>query len=383
MPTVNDPMVVTGTGLITPVGHDSISASSAIRAGISRFQEIPELATTTGATYTGAVAYGITDGRSGSGRLLSMAIPAVKEALYSAEEYCHAINLSESRMIISLPPLERPSYDNFEITDIVTMLEIAQLEDLQRHSNVASSSLDEIVLPSYQEDGKLENPEMPIFVEIIREGNNGGVKALEKAENLLRKTSVRHCIVGAVDSLVEFPALAWLDEAGRIKTEARPYGFIPGEAAAFLVVELESEAARRGAPTIAEIMAPVNTIEEAIIAGDLPLRGRGLSEAILGTLVGSGVDPDWIICDLNGEYNRTKEWALALGRVFAYRGIVPELWHPAENIGDIGAASALVFTVVAIEGIKQGYFPGDNVLIWTSSDSGGRGALMVGKPTFS
>jgi 3-oxoacyl-[acyl-carrier-protein] synthase-1 len=203
---------------------------------------------------------------------------------------------------------------------------------------------------------------------------------LEKAGYLLRTTSLSHCIVGAVDSLVEFPALAWLEEAGRVKTDDRSDGFIPGEAAGFLVLELGSEAARRGALPMAEIKAPVTTREEATIFGDMPLRGHGLAEAILGTLARSWVVPNWIICDLNGEYYRSKEWALAMAEIFADRGTVPELWHPAENIGDVGAASAIVFSVVAMAGLRHGYFQGDNVLVWTSSDSGGRGAVIVAKP---
>ena len=373
----NDPIVVTGAGLVTPVGHDSLSAAIAIRSGISRFQEIPGFATSAGAAYTGAQVYGVTDGRSGSGRLLSMAIPAAREALFSAEEFYEEIDLSLSRLLLSLPPSERPSYDDFGEADLSSFLEATQLEGLRKSLPPAGARVDGAAFLNQQEAILSDKREAPPSVEIFRDGNCGGITCLKRAEHLLHNTALRHCIVGAFDSLVEFPALAWLEEAGRVKTDDRPYGFIPGEAAAFLVLELRSEALRRGAPPLAEIMTPVTTREDATIFADLPLRGRALSEAIQATLTGSGVDPDFIICDLNGEYYRSKEWALAMGGVFKNKEVVPELWHPAENIGDVGAASAIVCAIVAMNGLRQGYFHGDNALVWTSSDAGGRGAVMV------
>ena len=48
-----DPLVVTGAGLVTPVGHDCASSAAAIRAGVSRFSDIPKFATATGAGAVG------------------------------------------------------------------------------------------------------------------------------------------------------------------------------------------------------------------------------------------------------------------------------------------------------------------------------------------
>lgn len=344
-----DKVVITGMGMITSVGHDSVTAPAAVWSGISRVGEIPNFVTRNGATSVGGFVYGITDQRSGSDRLLSMAIPAAQEALFMAEEFYEDLDLNSGKLFLSLSPPERPVYEEFDRDDMQTLLELAQAEKL--HS-----------------------------VELIREGHAGGIIALSESITLLREKKAKVCIVGGVDSLVEYPSLAWLEEKGRLKTDDRPTGFIPGEAAAFLVLELASTSRKRGAPILGEIIRTAYTMEEAHISSDKPLIGKGLAESIkrsLNSKEGEVDKIDGIICDLNGEYYRMKEWALAMGRVFDGSALLPELWHPAEFFGDVGAASAVVCTAIAVSAINNGYFSGPYVIIWASSDNGGRGSVLL------
>lgn len=346
---INERVVITGVGMVTPVGHDSIMAPASINAGISRFNEIPDFVTKKGAASVGSFAYGITDDRSGSDRLLSMAIPAAQEALFMAEEFYDDLNIPEGVLFLSLSPKERPTYEEFDQDDTRDLLELAEIE--------AISS-----------------------VEIIKEGHSGGVIALSKSIFLLRQKKAKVCIVGGVDSLVEYPTLAWLEENRRLKTDDRPYGFIPGESAAFLVLELESTAMQRGAPILAQIINTGYAIEEANMFSDKPLYGLGLPESINTTLINSNLSSDQIngmICDLNGEYYRMKEWSLAQSRIFDGSTPVPQLWHPAEYIGDVGASSVIVFTALAVAGINNDYFCGEKLLVWSSSDMGGRGSVIL------
>jgi 3-oxoacyl-[acyl-carrier-protein] synthase-1 len=204
--------------------------------------------------------------------------------------------------------------------------------------------------------------------------------ALRKALALLQETDATSCVVGAVDCLIEYPVLAWLEEAGRLKTESSSSGFIPGEAAAFLVLERESQALRRGAPRLAEILLPSLAREEAPILSGKPVFGNGLAQSIRASLSLAEAQVDGMICDLNGEYYRMKEWSLALTKVFDGSVVVPELWHPAENMGDVGAASGIVFVVIAVRALARSYFSGPNVLVWASSDDGQRGSVIVRRP---
>ena len=335
-----DRIVVTGVGLTTPVGRDSVSATAAIRAGISRFNTIPAFVTPSGALAAGGAAYGLTDGKRGTDRLLVLAIPALQEALHASQEFYHALDLKKSCLLLCVG-----SSKNFRGEDTTALLESVPTPGVGA-------------------------------VDILPGGHAVGIHALQKAVSLLAETETASCIVGGVDCLLDYPTLAALDKAARLKTDQRSAGFIPGEAAAFLVLERESRARRRGAPVIAQIVAPCLTQELAHISSGAPVFGHGLAQAISQALALGQVPIGGMICDLNGEYYRSKEWTLALPKI---QPEVPpiELWHPVENIGDIGAASAIVFAVVAVISAKSSYFCGSNVLIWTSSDDGTRGSVIV------
>ena len=345
----DEKVVITGIGLVTPVGLDSIMAPSSIWAGITRFYEIPDFVTPKGAGSVGSIVKGITDARSGTDRMLSLAVPAAQEALFMAEEFYEDLDLPNSKLFLSMNPQERPVYEEFEEEDIQTFLDLIQAEGISS-------------------------------IEIIREGNAGGVLALLKSMALLKRGEMKACIIGGVDSLVEYPSLAWLEEKERLKTDGRPNGLIPGEAAGFIVLELESTAEKRGAPILGEILGGAYTKEDADIFSDKPLLAKGLSESIRNTLEGAQMESNnlnGIICDLNGENYRFKEWGIVQSRVFDGSSPVPDLWHPAEYIGDIGAASFVVYIAIGVAGIKNKFFSGSNLLMWTSSDTGGRASCLL------
>ena len=338
-------IVICGAGLVSAVGLDTVSSAAAIRAGIRRFKRIPGFVTRKGAMAAGAFAYGLTDDRSGGDRLLAMAVPALQEALFSAEDLCEEIDLQKTRLLLCVGPSQRPAHEQFERQHAADLTGAAEVEEL-----VSSTA-------------------------ILRGGHSIGISALNQAVALLYETAITTCIVGAVDCLLELPVLAWLEGAGRLKNDHRSEGLIPGEAAAFLVLERERETRRRGAVPLTELAPPGLAEEPAHSTSGLPVRGLGLAKAMKQGL-GSRLS-DAIICDLNGEYFRSKEWALALPRVFDGSHAFAELWHPAENIGDVGAASGLVFPALAATAIKAGYFSGPNVFVITSSDDALRGAAVV------
>ena len=143
----DDKVVITGIGLTTPVGLDSIMAPSSIWAGITRFYEIPDFVTQKGAGSVGSIIKGITDERIGTDRLLSMAVPAAQEALFMAEEFYEDLDLPNSKLFLSMSPQERPVFKEFMEEDTPTFLDLIQAEGISS-------------------------------TEIIREGNSGGILAL-------------------------------------------------------------------------------------------------------------------------------------------------------------------------------------------------------------
>jgi 3-oxoacyl-[acyl-carrier-protein] synthase-1 len=342
------PIVVTGVGLVTAVGRDAPSTTAAIRADITLLRKIPEFVTPEGAEATCGAAIGITDDRSGSDRLLSMAIFALQEALAQAEERSD-LELDRACLLLGLAPSKRPSYEPFEASDLATLLEAADCTELAK-------------------------------THTIETGHTAGLRAIAAAADRLRDQELSCCIVGAVDSLLDYPILSWLDDSGRLKTDRRDHGFIPGEAAAFLVIERAHDARARGAHVLASILAKGFSVEPHPLGSPIPSRAEGLTQALriaCATTAGAG-SLRGVLCDLNGELYRMREWAMARGRALPELAADTLLWHPADCYGDLGAASGAALAAIAATAFDRGWLDGP-LLVSCSADEGDRGALVLGK----
>jgi 3-oxoacyl-[acyl-carrier-protein] synthase-1 len=343
-------IAVTGAGMVTPVGHDAVSAAAAIRAGIARFEELEGFVTPQGHHATGS-SVRIAKGLSGGARTLALAVPAAQEALFAAQEGGGALGLGSCRLILALRPEERPAYGDFGREELQALLEGAEAEPL------------------------LEG------AELVRDGHAGGMLALERAGQLLRSGAASCCLVGGVDSLVDDKTLRWLERGRRLKTEIRAEGFIPGEAAAFVALELEDAARARGARPLARLLSSASAQEAASVLSQEPLRGAGLEQAMRAALEGCAARPAEIagvLCDLNGEYYRMKEWSLASMRLFRDWEEAPGLEHPAECIGDVGAATSPLLVALASTWLSLGFLGEAKLLLFSGSDGGTRGGAVLG-----
>src|SRR6185436_2452170 len=72
-------------------------------------------------------------------------------------------------------------------------------------------------------------------------GTLGFFRAVEQARVLIDGKKADGVVVAAADSLLNGPALAWLETQGRLKTELNPDGIIPGEAAAALWLQAATD----------------------------------------------------------------------------------------------------------------------------------------------
>lgn len=210
-----------------------------------------------------------------------------------------------------------------------------------------------------------------------RLGRASGLAALHRAARHLRDGRVRVAIVGGVDSLLRRAPSARLAADGRLKTDECPHGLIPGEAAAFLVLELGA-GGRRGQVTV-DLSA---VAEEETAKTGRPSQGAGLTR-VLGETGGRLPDFPRVISDLNGERLRHTEWALASVRALGGMDIRSggpdgaEIWHPADCIGDTGAASGIVNSVWAVTALRNGYARTDTALVWGASDGVLRAAAVL------
>ena len=338
---------------MSTVGHDTTSGSAAIRAGVSMFEEVEGFVSPKGGKCVGSVLSGVTDGKNGVDRLLPIAIPAAKEALFSSQEFSRDVDPGSAQVILSLPSPERLDVKSISKELLPSLLGAIEWKSLESSAVIAN-----------------------------QDGHSGGIIALRKGMTLLQERKVKTCLVGGMDSLVDYPSLLWLERKKRLKTDRRPHGFNPGEAAAFLVLELESTARERGAALLGEVVVTSVTQESAHLSSNEPLRGLGLTLSIrevLNLADQRNLSIAGMLCDLNGEYYRMKEWSLAMTHVFNGSDVVPPLWHPAEHVGDVGAASAVVNVVLAVDWLNRRVVNGSNMLIWTSSDNGSRGTALISR----
>lgn len=211
-------------------------------------------------------------------------------------------------------------------------------------------------------------------------GRAAALAALHRAARHMREGRVSIALVGGVDSLLRRAPLARLAEAGALRTDKNPRGIIPGEAAAFVVLE----AAPRDGRALATLAGSAVT-EEKTAGTDDPNQSVGLTKVVRGARQGSPELKSFprVVCDLNGEHYRSREWAFAyiraLGDVHREEGgpSGAEIWHPADCIGDSGAGSGALDVVWAVTAMQKGYALSDHTLVWGASDGPLRAAAML------
>lgn len=221
----------------------------------------------------------------------------------------------------------------------------------------------------------------PATAKVLPLGHAAGLAALELARTALKEGTVSGALVGAVDSLIRPSTLARLAGAGAVRGEANPQGVLPGEAAAFCILERQPRAGDRHCQLVA-----VATGDEPTAGTDEPNRAQGLTRALRVIRDAAKFNHmPLFISDMNGDRYRALEWGLVLVRVFGDVHDKPgvpesgETWHPADCIGDCGAASAIVNVVWAVEATVRNYAPDRQAVVWGASNRALRGAALIRK----
>jgi 3-oxoacyl-[acyl-carrier-protein] synthase-1 len=212
-------------------------------------------------------------------------------------------------------------------------------------------------------------------------GNSAVLEGLKQARILLETGTVDCCLVGGIDSFLQQADLEFLEESYRLLGGPIGQGLIPGEGAAFLVIALESQCS--DAHTRGRILG-IGTSTEAdgatVLRGGYPT-GRGLERAIEAALTDASLEEkavEFRVSDLNGESYRGIESMLALSRVYRSRREHFEIMHPADCVGETGAAGGAILITAALTSLSKGYAPGKLAMCETSSDAGLRAACLVG-----
>jgi 3-oxoacyl-[acyl-carrier-protein] synthase-1 len=317
----------------------------------------------------------------------------------TAEASCAAIrcaidNFRETRFIArggewiigSEVPLEEPWRG---IPKLARLLAGPLRECLDLIPDVPPESIP-VILCVAEEDrpGRLEGLGNPLFFEacellgvrfhdksrVIAQGRVSGAVGLHHASRLFYEGGFRHTIVAGVDSYLVAATLRAYDERERLLTPENSNGFIPGEAGAALLI------GPPGAGGDLVCLGMGFAMEKATIESENPLRADGMVAALQQALTAAGLtmaEIGYRLADISGEQYAFKEADLAVSRILRGRHEFQDLWHPADCIGETGAAAVPAMLAVALIAARKGYAAGDPVLAHSGNDDGRRAAIVL------
>lgn len=337
-----------GTGASTAVGTTMAQSASAVRARIARFVEHPHVRDRSGAPIVVALASYLPAGLSWIERVGALVLRASREARIAAVPTRPM--LGKISVVIGVPE-ERPGLAGRWWTPLCERLQ----------TEVCGG-------PGIGD------------VEVISRGHAAGILAMSEGCRRIQTREAEVVLVGGCECYLTRRTLAWLDAREQLKSELNRFGFVPGEAAGFCMLASAEATERYGLSRLARLGAVAATTEPSSHADTNRINvGRGLTDAIGAVLSrlrdGQCIDSVW--CDLNGERHRTDEYGFTLSRLSEQFADPSAFNAPAASWGDVGAASGPLCAGLAVAAARRGYARGTTALVWASSASGARAALLL------
>ncbi|RVD56874.1 3-oxoacyl-ACP synthase [Mesorhizobium sp. M2D.F.Ca.ET.185.01.1.1] len=328
---------VASIGMVTAVGLDAPSSCAAMRAKVDGFQET-RFRGPRGGWLTGAPVP-LPRTWIGEKRIAHLAAGAIVEAFDNFPEA-----RGQTALILCIGEEGRPGHP------------------VRNPANLLRRIADIVEVDAYSRS------------RVVAYGRPSGHVALEQARRLISTGEMPYVMIVGVDSYLTSETIRHYIGENRILAPQNPNGFIPGEAAAAVVLS------RRGARTLrltglglARELAAIYNKE------DLPLRGDGMTAAYRAALDQTGIEMNRLgyrISDLIGEQYWFRQTALASLRLIRGRDAFQDLWSPTEFVGNVGAAVVPMMIGMAWTAARKGYDKGNPVLIEASNDSGACGAAI-------
>jgi 3-oxoacyl-[acyl-carrier-protein] synthase-1 len=352
-------IVLTGHHAITPVGLDAELTCAALRAGVARMAECdlylpmaagPEVEEDD--ALVAALVPELDTELDGIDRLLALGLGALR-GLVERTGLLRA-DLPRTGLFVALPA-----------PDAATRA--WKLGDYYMPQLIARAGFDTFAKGQIAAD----------------EGGHSGVLSLiGRAMTALEAGIIDQAIVLGVDSYIDVARLHALDEAYRLKSQRGVDGFVPGEAAVALLIERSAPGRPARRPVLAQLALPGQATEPRPQTGDKGSTGAGLATALREAFqsLPQRRPVAWVLCDLNGESYRAFEWGLVQVRLREHFAGGLAVRHPANCIGDTGAASGALLIACAAQAFARKYAGDEVATIWTASDGGARSAMLVFPP---
>jgi 3-oxoacyl-[acyl-carrier-protein] synthase-1 len=223
-----------------------------------------------------------------------------------------------------------------------------------------------------------------ITVSVTARGAASGAIALQEALSALASRHTEAVVLGAVHTDYEPAWIAELSEQGRLFKPDNLDAFIPGEAAAFVVLMRDDAARRARLPTMAGVVAVATGHEAATPSNDLSAYdAKGLTSAVrqaAAPLADSGMTAGWSITDLTFEMRKVAEWQAMVVRTRKLWSEPYVVDSPCQRIGELGAVAMPLGMVLCAMGWHHGSAPAPIAMVHAGSDGGERGAALLASP---
>lgn len=339
---------VTGAGAVTSVGLSLAASAAAIRAAVDNFHETqfsdqdsnPLLGAAVALQLPGDVDGSRTGGSERFGSMLAMAI-----------EEC----LGNAGIALPLPPS-------------VPLLLLAD--------DTRPGPLRDTAYAAYARCAHFFAEPQQLHMQAFTSGESACISALAAAREFIANGAPA-VLIAAVDSWLNVMDVRNGVRQDRFLADSQAAGFVPGEAAAAILLQAQAQAA---APAL-QLRGLGLAEEPAAFFGDQPCHGKGLAAAIRLALAEAGLkahEMDLRLCDVAGEDYFFEESAYAWGRVL--RADLPpgyEYLQPATRVGHVGAAFGPLLIGYLWQLAKVGRLRGPHALVHLSSTQTLRGALVL------
>jgi len=340
----SEPVVITDTGMVSSVGITARQTTASLFAGVNRQCTMPELYVCKAedpefedGTALVAAPLSYLDSYRGKNRDPARWIALIGSLGFSDLMDNSGYNderFAETGLFLSLPPLLKGACNDTESGFI------------------------------YHFHNRIEKDIFPFEIYTF-EGHTGVFRMIDEARAALAENIISCAIVGGVESCLFPEWLERLDDDYRIKSTKNIDGYVPGEMAAFLIMEKHSPGA-------------VKRKHPYIIEGSASTVASGL-QSVLSELLTDTDNPPIVFGDLNGESKRMEEWGYARTGLGQRLGDPVRLEHPADALGDMGAASGAVLIAIAMDCLRCNQDLRQNALIFTASDGGERRAIKLAR----
>ncbi|NHZ38462.1 hypothetical protein [Massilia rubra] len=341
-------LAIRAAGLCCAVGYNLDAAVCAMRANMDHFQHSDFK---TAKHERVLVARLDDDNVWGQGRLARWIAMAIADCLSSVDD----VDFSKVPLVWLAPEPERSGNDS------------------DWYASVFSQAVDQLNLQFHPRSGV-----MPL-------GRAGLSNALKQATALLELQDCEQVLLVGADTFLNATTINAYLQAGRLQVRGNSDGFIPGEAAAAVLLQRvvddkqpnSADALQRNQ---LQIIGFGTGDEPGRVDGTVPSKSQGLTQAIRSAVKMSQLDfnaLDFRITDQNGESFFAREASNAITRLTPTGGAMLRLLTIADCLGEVGAATGPAMLAYIYKLFQDSKELGEFGLLNLANDNGLRSAVIV------